>query len=174
MANDEIVHMSLFGSLGSGGGAAARAAALLLVVFVAGGFAGSALDRVYLGHRGRLIASGADESGLGRHRFAEPSDPLMRRAESTGIPAQFFELDLTPDQEARLAEIAHRQRPRSDSVMRALRPVARRLETEMMQEMLCTLTPPQQAKWLAMMQERKFDPDVVAERYRPVRTHTCP
>ena len=166
--------MSLFESLGSGGGAAARAAALLLVVFAAGAFAGAAVDRVYLGQRGRLIASGVDESGPSRHGFRGPSDPLMRRAEATGIPAQFLELDLTPEQEARLTEIAHRQRPRSDSVMQALRPVARRLETEMMQEMLCALTPPQQAKWFTMMQERQFDPGVVAERYRPVRTHTCP
>jgi hypothetical protein len=47
------------------------------------------------------------------------------------------------------------------------------METEMMQEMLCALTPAQQADWLAYMQANHWDPDVVAERYKLVRTHTC-
>jgi hypothetical protein len=43
----------------------------------------------------------------------------------------------------------------------------------MMQEMLCALTPAQQGHWLAYMDTAQFDPEVVAERYRPIKTHTC-
>ena len=87
---------------------------------------------------------------------------------------QFLQLNLTPEQEARLGEIARRRRPRADSVINALRPTVQHMETEMMQEMLCALTPKQQEAWLANMRSNGWDPNVVAERYRPVQTHSCP
>jgi hypothetical protein len=90
------------------------------------------------------------------------------------IPDQFVRLHLTAHQDSVLSAIALRRRPRADSVIRALRPTVQHMETEMMQEMLCALTPAQQAEWLAYMQQNRWDPDVVAERYKLVETHTCP
>lgn len=151
-------------------------AALLAVVFAAGAVAGAALDRAWV--RTRLV-SVAGGWTLPREMRAPraPGDSVTERLIAVGVPDQFLRLHLTAEQAAQLAEIAQRRRPRSDSinaVVKQLQPTVQHLETEMMQEMLCALTPPQQADWLAYMQANRWNPEVVAERYRLVRTHTCP
>jgi len=151
-----------------------RGALLIGVVFLAGALAGAAADRVwvvtqFLGtmRQASLLA------GEGRGRLSRNSPEGERRLLST-IPDQFTRLHLTPHQDSVLSAIARRRRPRADSVMQALRPTVQHLETEMMQEMLCALTPAQQTDWLAYMQADHWNPDVVAERYKLVQNHTCP
>ena len=150
-------------------GRAAVGILALAVVFLAGAAAGAALDRHFLL---RIPVEYVARQGAGADRDGERS-PQVRRALETGIPVAMLQLQLTPEQQATLTEIAKRRRPRADSVMRALRPVVGGLETQMMQEMLCALSPAQQSHWLALMDTMKFSPEVVAERYRPVREHTC-
>jgi len=149
-----------------------RGALLLGVVFLAGALAGAALDRAWVVTHlfGALRAAGL----TGEERRGPGRSPQAERTRLTGVPDQFLRLHLTPQQESVLTDIARRRRPRADSVIRALQPTVQHLETEMMQEMLCALTPAQQADWLAYMQANRWNPDVVAERYNLVRTHTCP
>ena len=150
----------------------ARGVLLLVVVFLAGALGGAALDRAWVVTH---LVTAFRQAGF---TSAEPRrssrSPEGERAMLSAIPDQFLRLHLMPQQESVLTDIAKRRRPRADSVMRALRPTVQHMETEMMQEMLCALTPPQQADWLAYMQTNHWDPDVVAERYKLVRTHTCP
>ena len=152
-------------------GGTVAAVVVIAGVFAAGAAAGIAADRYYRTlrqpePRGELEL----RAGPGGPRSA---DPAIRRAMATGIPIHIERLNLTPAQESALTAIAKRRRPRADSILRALRPVTRSLETEMMQEMLCALSPAQQTHWLAYMDTAQFDPEVVAERYRPIKTHTC-
>src|SRR5882672_9909524 len=153
-----------------------RGALLLAVVFAAGGVAGAAVDRAWVRTHMVNVAEGWTRSrGLREPRV--PGDSIQERLRGVGVPDQFLRLHLTSAQANQLAEIARRRRPRSDSinaVVRTLQPTVQHLETEMMQEMLCALTPPQQEEWLASMQANGWNPEVVAERYRLVRTHTCP
>lgn len=150
----------------------ARGAALLAVVFLAGALAGAAVDRVWVvTHMLGAFRSAGLVIGEGRR---SPNSPEGERRLASTIPDQFVRLHLTPHQDSVLSAIALRRRPRADSVIRALRPTVQHMETEMMQEMLCALTPAQQAEWLAYMQQNRWDPDVVAERYKLVETHTCP
>jgi hypothetical protein len=143
-----------------------RALYVLGAVFIAGGAAGIAVDRFTLLRNSVIVARGE-----GWH---EPTpNAEARRAMATGIPTHMLRLDLTPEQQAKLTSIARRRRPQAESVLKTLQPLARNMETQMMQEMLCALTPAQQAHWLAFMDTAKFDTSVVAERYRPVRTNTC-
>lgn len=148
-----------------------RGLLVLLAVFIAGGAGGIAVDRYALLRQSGSIV-GRDGWRIERKGEASAT-PEIRRAMATGIPIHMLRLDLTPQQQGQLTEIARRRRPQADSVIRALQPLARNMETQMMQEMLCALTPPQQAHWLAYMDTAKFDTAVVAERYRPVRAHTC-
>jgi hypothetical protein len=148
-----------------------RGALLLGVVFLAGTLAGAALDRAWVVTH--LLGAFRDAGLTGEARREPRRTPLAERTRLTGIPDQFLRLHLTPQQESVLTDIARRRRPRADSVIRALQPTVQHMETEMMQEMLCALTPAQQADWLAYMQANHWNPDVVAERYKPVRTHTC-
>jgi hypothetical protein len=150
----------------------ARGALLLGVVFLAGALAGAALDRAWVVSH---MLNAFRQSGLviGEARRGARNSPETERARLAAIPDQFLRLHLTPQQESVLTDIARRRRPRADSVLRALRPTVQHMETDMMQEMLCALTPAQQADWLAYMQANHWDPDVVAERYKLVRTHTC-
>jgi hypothetical protein len=150
----------------------ARGALLLCVVFLAGALAGAALDRAWVVTH---ILNAFRQSGFvsGEARRGARNSPEAERARLATIPDQFLRLHLTAQQESVLTDIARRRRPRADSVLRALRPTVQHMETEMMQEMLCALTPAQQADWLAYMQANHWDPDVVAERYKLVRTHTC-
>jgi hypothetical protein len=147
---------------------------LIGVVFLAGALAGAAFDRAWMvsrllgAVRGSGVAVGEEPRRAGRR------SPEDERARLSAIPDQFLRLHLTPQQESVLTDIARRRRPRADSVLRALRPTVSHMETEMMQEMLCALTPTQQADWLADMQRNRWNPDLVAERYSLVRTHTCP
>ena len=152
-------------------GGTMAAVVVIAAVFAAGVASGVAADRYY--RELRHPETRADLERSAGRREPEPRDPMIRRAMETGIPTHIERLSLTPAQESALAAIAKRRRPRADSILRALRPVARSMETEMMQEMLCALTPAQQAHWLAYMDTAQFDPGVVAERYRPIKTHTC-
>lgn len=151
-----------------------RGVLLIGVVFLAGALAGAAADRVWVVTH---LLGAFRQSGLvvgeRSSRLSRNSPEAERRLLST-IPDQFVRLHLTPHQDSVLSAIARRRRPRADSVMQALRPTVQHLETEMMQEMLCALTPAQQADWLAYMQANRWNPDVVAERYKLVQTHTCP
>jgi hypothetical protein len=152
----------------------ARGVLLLVVVFLAGALGGAALDRAWVATH---LVRAFREGGLS---MAEPRrasrSPGTEEARLSAIPDQFLRLHLTAQQESVLADIARRRRPRADSVMRALRPTVSHMETEMMQEMLCALTPAQQADWLAYMEAHRqnWPPEVVAERYKLVRTQTCP
>jgi Spy/CpxP family protein refolding chaperone len=162
---DEDIAMSAPDTRGST--ARGRGALLIGVVFLAGALAGAAADRAWVARHIGLVG------GEGQGRLSRNSPLAERRLLST-IPDQFTRLHLTPHQDSVLSAIARRRRPRADSVMQALRPTVQHLETEMMQEMLCALTPAQQADWLAYMQANRWNPDVVAERYKLVETHTCP
>ena len=151
-----------------------RGVLLLGVVFLAGALAGAALDRAWIVTH-MLGAFRRAGLVLGEEpRRISSNSPAAERVRATGIPDQFLRLHLTAQQESVLTDIAKRRRPRADSVIRALRPTVQHIETEMMQEMLCALTPAQQADWLTYMQTNRWAPDVVAERYKLVRTHTCP
>jgi hypothetical protein len=149
-----------------------RGLLVLAAVFIAGAVAGTAAERYYvLNQQPHTVAApGGWRTEGGGER---PPSPELRRAIETGIPTHFVRLGLTAQQESVLAAISRRRRPRADSIVQSLRPVASKLETQMMQEMLCALTLAQQAHWLAYMDTVKFDPVVVAERYAPIRTHTC-
>lgn len=152
----------------------ARGMLLLFVVFLAGALGGAALDRAWVITH---LLTTVREAGF---TAAEPRrasrSPGGERDRLSAIPDQFLRLRLTAQQESVLTDIARRRRPRADSVMRALRPTVSHMETEMMQEMLCALTPAQQADWLSYMDAHRetWPPDVVAERYKLVRTHACP
>ena len=152
----------------------ARGVLLLVVVFLAGALGGAALDRAWVVTH---LLSAFRQAGL---TTAEPRrtsrSPEGERARLSAIPDQFLRLHLTAQQDSVLTDIARRRRPRADSVMRALRPTVSHMETEMMQEMLCALTPAQQADWLSYMEAHRetWNPDIIAERYKLVRTHTCP
>ncbi len=175
------------------GSRGARAALVVAVAFVAGAVAGAAADRGWVAARVQRLAAAsplppaAPTAFAGERAPGEPeprvgrrpvdSDTALVRLRALRIPDQFAGLGLTPAQIDRLAAIAQRRRPASDSVnavVRALLPTVQHMETEMMQEMLCALTPAQQAAWLAHVQAGEFPPTVVAERYRLVRTHSCP
>lgn len=159
------------------GPAPVRGAMLLGVVFVVGALAGAALDRAWFVQR---LEENGRRPGYLVVRERKPvttGDSITDRLRAVGVPDQFLRLHLTPEQATRLAEIAKRRRPQADSVnavFRRLQPTVQHMETEMMQEMLCALTPPQQQDWLAYMQTNHWEPKVVAERYRLVETHTCP
>jgi hypothetical protein len=151
-------------------------AILLAVVFVAGAVAGAALDRAWI--RTHLVRVAGGWTLAREIRVPRPTgDSVTDRLREVGVPDQFLRLHLTSEQAMQLAEIAQRRRPRSDSinaVVKRLQPTVQRLETEMMQEMLCALSPSQQADWLEYMKTNGWNPNVVAERYRLVQTHTCP
>jgi hypothetical protein len=153
----------------------ARGALLLGVVFLAGALGGAALDRAWVANR-MLIAVRASGFAVGEEPRRSRNSPEAERARQSAIPDQFVRLHLTPQQESVLTDIARRRRPRADSILRALRPTVSHMETEMMQEMLCALTPAQQTDWLAYMQRNSsnWSPDLVAERYKLVATHACP
>jgi hypothetical protein len=154
-----------------------RGAMLLGVVFVVGALAGAALDRAWFVQH---LEENGRRPGYLVVRERNPvttGDSITDRLRAVGVPDQFLRLHLTSEQATRLAEIAKRRRPQADSVnavVRRLQPTVQHMETEMMQEMLCAITPAQQADWLAYMQANGWEPRVVAERYRLVETHTCP
>ena len=168
----------------------ARAALVIAVAFLAGAIAGAAADRAWVAARVQHVAATAAPAPApfsGERAQQEPlpregrrlidSDTGLARLRGLRIPDQFAGLGLSPAQIDRLAAIAQRRRPQSDSVnavLRAIRPTVQRMETEMMQEMVCALTPAQQSAWFAHVQSGGMDPQVVAERYRLARTHTCP
>jgi hypothetical protein len=164
------------------GQSAWRGAIALVAVFVAGITAGVAADRYYLAQAVRPAAADIQTERRGREPGRDGAadrgegwriDPSQRRAVELGIPMPFVRLGLTAQQESTLSAIARRRRPAAESLMAKLRPAVSNIETEMMQEMLCALTPVQQAHWIAYMDSARFDPAIAAERYRPVRTGTC-
>ena len=166
------------------GGRGARAALVVAVAFLAGAVAGATADRAWVAARVQSATAGPapfvgerepKEPPPREDRRAVDTDTAIARLRALRIPDQFAGLGLSPAQIDRLAAIAKRRRPQSDSVnavLRALRPTVQHMETEMMQEMVCALSPAQQSAWLARV--TGMDSDVVAERYRLARTHTCP
>jgi len=172
--SDALRHRGVSASRGRRfGGSGLMAIAALAVVFVAGAMAGVVADRYYISHRAPAERAARDAPLPRGLRIEPPLDSTARRALATGIPVHMLHLGLTPQQESTLTSIARRRRPQADSIMEALRPVARNLETTMMQEMLCALTPAQQAHWRAYMDTLGFDPAIANERYRPAQTHAC-
>ena len=169
----------------------ARAALVVAVAFLTGAVAGAATDRALVAARVQhsAAASGTEPAPApfnGERDPREPperegrrsidSDTALARLRALRIPDQFAGLGLSSAQIDRLAAIAKRRRPQSDSVnavLRALRPTVQHMETEMMQEMVCALSPAQQSAWLTRV-SAGMAADVVAERYRLARTHTCP
>jgi hypothetical protein len=90
------------------------------------------------------------------------------------IPTPLIQLGLTPDQETRLHDIARRWRPRAATQLSEVRERVSELENGMFADMLCVITPPQQDRYLALLQESHAPQSLIDKRFANVRAKTCP
>src|SRR5262245_11326107 len=107
-----------------------RALALLTLSFVVGGFAGAAIDRTWV--RPKAEPTRAEARLASRDRSGE--------IESDRIPFPLEMLQLTPEEERRLHEIARRWRPQAAKAVEGIRANISELENNMFAEMLCALS----------------------------------
>ena len=140
-----------------------RALALLIVTFAAGGVGGVAADRVWLRTRGE--------------KRVESRPPGWRAStegvESDRIPYPLELLQLSPQEEARLHEIARRWRPQAAQAMEGIRANISELENSMFAEMLCVISKDKQERYLAQLQENGGDRVLIDKRFALVRSNRC-
>jgi len=141
-------------------GARARGLALLVVTFLAGGLAGAAVSR--------LIPQQVESRG--------PDRGLMRQKEPDrdGIPERLRQLNLTPDQEARIRAVSARWQPHADSILAVMLPRVREIEHGMFQEMMCVLTPAQDSAYMAWRTRLSLNEAEGKEQMSRVTAGTCP
>jgi hypothetical protein len=140
-----------------------RGLALLLVTFAAGGVGGVAADRAWLRTRGEARV---EVRPPGRRTGAEP-------VESDRIPYPLEVLQLSPQEEARLHEIARRWRPQAARAMESIRANISDLENNMFAEMLCVISKDKQERYLAQLQENGADRVLIDKRFALVRSDRC-
>jgi Spy/CpxP family protein refolding chaperone len=92
----------------------AQAIVLLLLAFLAGAFAGGAIERVSHGRRMDRPTRGGFMGGMGRGGYGG------RGGERGGVPAIYDSLNLSVAQRATIDSIMTRQRPISDSLRTAM------------------------------------------------------
>lgn len=149
-------------------GAPWRGFAVLVVVFIAGALAGSVGGRMALRRELQVGAGGwSAEREAGRRRIQAPVDIDQ-------IPTPLIQLGLTPDQEARLHDIARRWRPRAATELSEMRERVGELENGMFADMLCVITPAQQDRYLAVLQGSHAPQALIDKRFANVRAKTCP
>jgi hypothetical protein len=140
-----------------------RALALLIVTFAAGGVGGVTADRVWLHTRGEK-----------RVEVRPPRRPAgAEGVESDRIPYPLEVLQLTPQEEARLHEIARRWRPQAARAMEGIRANISELENNMFAEMLCVISRDKQERYLAQLQENGGDRVLIDKRFALVRSNRC-
>lgn len=124
-------------------------AALVLVLVAAAGVAsGIAIERRVLSRHGELRRGGGPRGGeFGRGRGGRPADTLEARQRFR--ERMIKDLDLTPQQAARIDSIMERQRPRMDSLRAALEPRLRAAAAEARKQIEGVLTPEQVQKFRA-------------------------
>jgi hypothetical protein len=140
-----------------------RALALLVVTFAAGGVGGVAADRVWTRTH--------DEKRV------EARPPGWRGStegvESDRIPYPLELLQPSPQEEARLHEIARRWRPQAAQAMEGIRANISELENNMFAEMLCVISRDKQERYLAQLQENGANRVLIAKRFALVRSNRC-
>jgi len=140
-----------------------RALALLLVTFLVGGVAGVASDRAWVRAHGNAALEG-------RVRTSSPgAEPI----ESDRIPYPLEVLQPSPDEEARLHEIARRWRPQAARAMEGIRANVSELENSMFAEMLCVISKDKQDRYLAQLEENGADRVLIDKRFALVRSNRC-
>jgi len=140
-----------------------RAVALLAVTFVAGGVAGAATYRALAKPAPTMLISPA-----------ERRDGRGPEIEAERIPTPLEQLQLTPDEQRSLREIARRWRPRAAEALAAVRQNVSDFENSMFAEMLCVLPKEKQERYLAQLQENGAGLDLIERRFRLVRSNQCP
>ena len=140
-----------------------RAVGLLLLAFVVGGVAGAAVDRAWL------------RPPLEERRPPGRREPGGRTeaVEADRIPTPLEALQLSPDEERRLHEIARRWRPRAAEAVNQMRTTVSDLENDMFAEMLCVISREKQERYLAQLQENGAPPSMIDKRFRLVRANQC-
>jgi hypothetical protein len=140
-----------------------RALALLVVTFTAGGIGGVAADRVW--------------SRTHAERRVAVRPPGWRGSsegvESDRIPYPLELLQLSPEEEARLHEIARRWRPQAAQAMEGIRANISDLENNMFAEMLCVISRDKQERYLAQLQENGANRVLIDKRFALVRSNRC-
>ena len=139
---------------------------MLVVVFSAGALAGAVVDRMVLR---REVQFGARGWSVER-----PQRRIQAPVDIDQIPTPLIQLGLTPDQEARLHDIARRWRPRAATELSEMRERVSELENGMFADMLCVITPGQQDRYLALLQESHAPQALIDKRFANVRAKTCP
>lgn len=144
----------------------AKAFGLLLAIFAAGMLAGAVVDRAWMIHLLRRQA----EAAQARERTGG-QDAAERNADR--IPVPLTALNLTPDEESRLHEIAARWRPQAGVLLDEMRRQVAGQENRMFAEMLCVLTVEQRARYLHSLQEDHYDSAIIDARFSLVRANQC-
>jgi len=145
----------------------ARALGLLLITFTAGGIAGAAVDRAWM--RGESTPVGFTV----RRETPRREGAGRSEVEADRIPIPLEVLQLTPDETARLHEIARRWRPQASRAMDSIRANISELENGMFAEMLCVLPKEKQERYLAQLQENGAPNQMIEKRFRLVRSNQC-
>jgi Spy/CpxP family protein refolding chaperone len=130
----------------------ASAVFLLIAVFVGGLLTGMLVERAILA--GPAVAEAAEPRAGTPARAAEDRARLVR------------ELELTPEQEARIDVILDEQQHRIRELMKDTRPRTREILKETRARVEEVLTPEQQARWEALHAERHRDRDRDRDRGR--------
>ena len=140
-----------------------RGLALLLMTFVVGGVGGVAADRAWLRARGEA-----------RVEVRRPERRTgAETVESDRIPYPLEVLQLSPQEEARLHEIARRWRPQAARAMESIRANISDLENNMFAEMLCVISRDKQERYLAQLQENGANRVMIDKRFALVRSNRC-
>lgn len=142
-----------------------RGLALLVTTFLVGGVGGVALDRTWLAPRPAPPPK------------VEVHPPGWRAGsetvESDRIPYPLEVLQLSPDEERRLHEIARRWRPQAARAMEGIRANVSELENNMFAEMLCVLSKDKQDRYLAQLEENGGNKTLIDKRFSLVRSNQC-
>ena len=120
--------------------------ALLFLMFVAGLLVGFAGERVRAARRASALL--------------QPTSGAMARFTDGGLPPMFQQLELTQEQQDRIAVIMENGRPRADAVLNEMLPRLRAITDSLHQEVRAVLTPQQLAAWDSLMTVRRM-------RHRP-------
>ncbi len=75
----------------------------------------------------------------------------MARFTDGGLPRMFQQLELTQEQQERIAVIMENGRPRTDAVMNEMLPRLRAVTDSVQQEVSAVLTPQQRVAWDSLM-----------------------
>ena len=117
-----------------------KVAGVLVVTFLAGGFAGGAVDRQLV--TPRVASPEPAPATVSEH------ESKTLESENAGIPPQLLQLGLTPEQRTQIKAVIASRQPTADSISESVLPRVRALELTIRQEMMCALTAAQQQRWM--------------------------